>query len=81
MSKDVTITARIESDLDERLAKLAKAQGRSKSWVIEHALNSFVTSELAFIEAVEVGLRDMREGRVVSHEEVKARFHARFGKP
>jgi predicted transcriptional regulator len=81
MSKDVTITARIESDLDERLAKLAKAQGRSKSWVIEHALNSFVTSELAFIEAVEVGLRDMREGRVVPHEDAVARFLARFDKP
>jgi predicted transcriptional regulator len=30
--------------------------------------------ELAFIAAVEEGLRALDEGRVVSHEEVKARF-------
>jgi predicted transcriptional regulator len=30
---------------------------------------------LCFIAKVEEGLRDSREGRVISHDEVKARLH------
>lgn len=79
MQKDVTITARIESDLSDRLNRLASVQGRSKSWVVGKALKAYLDAELAFVEAVEDGLVDMHEGRTISHEEVVARFRSRFG--
>lgn len=79
MHKDVTITARIESELSERLTRLAAVQGRSKSWVVGKALRAYLDEELAFVEAVEEGLDDMRQGRTVAQQDVAARFRARFG--
>lgn len=78
MRKDVTITARIEADLSDRLSRLAAVQG-SKSWVVGKALKAYLDTELAFIEAVEDGLADMHEGRTIPHDEVVARFQPRFG--
>ncbi len=79
MQKDVTITARIDGELSERLARLSAMQGRSKSWVVGRALKSYLDAELAFAEAVEEGRTEMREGLTVPHQEVAARFKARFG--
>lgn len=42
-------------------------------------LKSYLDAELAFAEQVEEGRADVREGRTVSHDEVAARFKARFG--
>jgi predicted transcriptional regulator len=78
MRKDVTVTARIGRDLSERLARLSTIQGRSKSWVVGKALKSYLDSELAFVEAVEEGQADLREGRTVPHEDVAARIKTRF---
>ncbi len=80
MAKEATVTARIDAKLGRRLAKLAQATGRSKSWVINAALRAYVESELDFVEKVEAGLRSARAGRLIPQEEVKARFFARFGK-
>ena len=79
MHKDVTITARIDGELSERLARLSAMQGRSKSWVVGRALKSYLDAELAFAEAVEDDMADLREGRTVAHDEVAARFKSRFG--
>jgi predicted transcriptional regulator len=79
MNKDVTITARIESGLSDRLSRLAMVQGRSKSWVVGTALKAYLDTELAFAEAVEEGIEDMRQGRTVSHDAVLAGFRDRFG--
>jgi predicted transcriptional regulator len=79
MQKDVTITARIDGELSDRLARLSAMQGRSKSWVVGRALKSYLDAELAFAEAVGEGRADMRDGRTVPHDDVAARFKARFG--
>ena len=79
MHKDVTITARIDGELSDRLARLSAIHGRSKSWVVGKALESYLDAELAFVEAVEEGRADLREGRTVAHGDVAARFKARFG--
>jgi len=79
MNKDVTITARIESDLSDRLSRLAVIQGRSKSWVVGKALKAYLDTELAFAEAVGEGIEDMHQGRTVPHDAVLARFRERFG--
>jgi predicted transcriptional regulator len=78
MTKDVTITARIDEDLSTRLTQLASSQGRSKSWLIGRALESYLETELAFAAAVEEGRRDARAGRTSTHESVARRFKARF---
>jgi predicted transcriptional regulator len=80
MRKDATITARVEDDLARRLERLAAAQGRSKSWLVGRALESYLDAEFAFIEAVDAGRREMRAGRTLSHAQVVSRFKARFGR-
>jgi len=79
MQKDVTVTARIESGLSERLNRLAAIRGRSKSWVVGNALKAYLDAELAFVEAVEDGRADLDQGRTVAHADVVARFWSRYG--
>ena len=77
--KTVTIGARISEDLDRDLRKIAAATGRSKSWLVAHALSSYVASEKEFIDAVEEGIKAAEEGRLVDHEMVVAEVERRFG--
>ena len=53
--KSTTIAARVDADLDAELNRLAKATGRSKSWLINVALRSFVANDQQFLAAVEKG--------------------------
>lgn len=74
MSKSVTIAARVDSDLDGELERLAEATGRSKSWLINEALRSYVANEQQFLAAVEEGKEALRAGRVLDHATVVAAF-------
>jgi predicted transcriptional regulator len=75
--KTVTIGARISEELDRDLRKISAATGRSKSWLVAHALSSYVASEKEFVEAVEEGMRALEEGRTVPHEAVVAELERR----
>lgn len=78
MTKEVTVAARIDQQLDDRLRSLAEATGRSKSWHVAEALRGYVMAEQEFLEAVAEGQRAYAEGRVVTHEQVKKRFVRRL---
>ena len=81
MTKSITIAARVDADLDAGLSRLAEATGRSKSWLINEALRSFVANEQQFLAAVEEGKRALREGRVVDHATVVAAFKRVISSP
>jgi predicted transcriptional regulator len=74
MSKSVTLAARIDADLDAELSRIAATSGRSKSWLVNEALRSFVANEQQFLAAVEEGKQALREGRTVDHATVVAAF-------
>jgi predicted transcriptional regulator len=74
MAKSTTLTARVDAELDAELARLAKATGRTKSWLINEALRSYVGTEQEFRVAVEEGRLAFREGRTVDHDTVVAAF-------
>lgn len=80
MTKSVTIAARVDADLDGQLERLAEATGRSKSWLVNEALRSYVANERQFLAAVEEGKQAMRNGQVVDHATVVAAFE-RIVKP
>ena len=69
-TSSVTITARIPVRLAKRLEAYAKAAQRTRSWVIQDILDRYVDDELAFVEAVNVGLRELDAGLGIPHEEV-----------
>jgi RHH-type rel operon transcriptional repressor/antitoxin RelB len=74
LPKPITLSARIDADLDAGLSRLATATGRSKSWLINEALRSYVANEQQFLAAVEEGKQALREGRIIDHETVVTAF-------
>lgn len=75
MPKSITLAARVDADLDAELSRLATATGRSKSWLINEALRSYVANEQQFLAAVEEGKQALKEGRVIDHETVVTAFN------
>jgi predicted transcriptional regulator len=69
-AKTVTITARIPASLAKRLETYAKAAKRTRSWVVQDILDRYVDGEIAFVEAVNVGIRELDAGLGIPHEEV-----------
>ncbi len=74
MAKSVTIAARVDADLDSELERLASATGRSKSWLINEALRSYVANEQQFLAAIEDGKQALRDGKIVDHATVVEAF-------
>jgi predicted transcriptional regulator len=74
MGKSVTLAARVDEALDAELTKLVDKTGRSKSWLINEALRSYVANEQQFLAAVEEGKQALKEGRVIDHATVVAAF-------
>jgi predicted transcriptional regulator len=75
MSKSITLATRVDAALDAELTRLASATGRTKSWLINEALRSYVANEQQFLAAVEEGKRALRDGRVIDHDTVVAAFN------
>jgi RHH-type transcriptional regulator, rel operon repressor / antitoxin RelB len=74
MAKSVTIAARVDADLDSQVERLAAATGRSKSWLVNEALRSYIADEQRFLAAVEEGKQALRDGKTLDHETVVAAF-------
>jgi predicted transcriptional regulator len=70
MPDDVAIEARIPSELNEALTRLASARGKRKSTLVREALAAYVQSEQDFEAAVEEGRADARAGRLLDHADV-----------
>jgi predicted transcriptional regulator len=75
MTKSVTLTTRVDAELDAELVRLATVSGRTKSWLVNEALRSYVANEQQFFAAVEEGKEALREGRVLDHKTVVAAFN------
>lgn len=78
MPKTVTIGARINAMLDADVARLAVLLNRPKSWIIERALEAYVSAEKQFIEAVQEGIDAAEQGKIKPHEEVMKRIEAKI---
>jgi predicted transcriptional regulator len=76
-TKSVTITARLPQSLAKKVETYAKIAGRTRSWVVEDILDRYVDGEIAFVEAVNEGLRELDAGLSVPHEEVVRRWKAK----
>ena len=63
-------TIRIEDDILGRIDGLASTLSRSRSWVINQAIERFLDYEEWFIREVRDGLSDVDRGEVASDQEV-----------
>lgn len=80
MAKETTISTRVTEELVEKIDRLSEHLGRTRSWILNEALESYIASELEFIDAVQEGLQDLTQGQVVDHAEVVADWSRRRDK-
>ena len=73
-----TASVRMEEEKLARLDKLARITKRSRGWLINDAVDRYLSYEEWFIKAVEEGIQDADAGRVVSHEEVKREWEKKL---
>ena len=67
-------TIRIDDEMLGRVDGLAKALCRSKSWVINQAINRFLDYEEWYLKEVNDGLAEVERGEIATDEEVVAKF-------
>jgi predicted transcriptional regulator len=72
MADTVTLSFRVSAEKAERLAKLAKAMDRPRSWLLDRALDEYLDWEEYAVAEIQAGLKELDEGRFISHEKMVA---------
>lgn len=73
-STEKTISFRADASKIETLDSLAAAQDRPRTYLINEAINSYIELHAYQEGLVRKGLEEMRNGLVVSHEQVVKRI-------
>jgi predicted transcriptional regulator len=71
MSTLKTISFRIPSDTVESLDELAESMDRDRTYLLNEAVERYLELNEYHIKLIEKGLRAAKEGKLVSHEDVK----------
>ena len=74
MSREKTISFRAAAEKIDALDSLAAAQDRPRSYLINEAISNYIDLHAYHDALVRNGLKEMRNGRVVRHEEVVERL-------
>ncbi len=67
-------TVRIDDNVLGRLDNLAEALNRSRSWIINQAIEKFVDYEEWFAQEIQAGLSEVEQGKIATDEEVRSAF-------
>ena len=67
---DATFSVRIPDDLRQEVDALAKANRRSRSFLVKEALQAYVDEQKAYREAIEEAIKEADEGIFISGEAV-----------
>ena len=67
-------TIRIDDKMLGRVDGLAKALSRSRSWVINQAIDRFLDYEEWYIKEVKDGLAEVKRGEIAADKEAEAKF-------
>jgi len=66
-----TFTVRVEADVKERLERLAKSTGRSRSYLAAEAIAEYVDVNEWQVSGIRQAIASLDRGEVVSHDEVR----------
>lgn len=69
-----TTTIRIDNNILDRIDELAKSLSRSRSWVINKAIDQLLSYEEWFVQEVSNGLKEAEQGEFASNAEVASGF-------
>lgn len=70
------ISIRIDATAIDKLDTLARAQDRSRNWIVKEALQQYFDHQDWMVEAIKAGIRDADAGRTVPHDQVVADIDA-----
>ena len=70
-------SVRLDDETLARVGQMAEAMERPRAWLMAHAIKQYVEREEQFILAVEEGIKAADAGRLVDHEDVKAKWEAK----
>jgi predicted transcriptional regulator len=76
MGASTTLTVRLTAEVTQQLGHLAKTTHRAKSLLAAEAIAAYVAREADIVDRVENGLKDMRAGRLVPHDQAIAALEA-----
>lgn len=71
-TKSTTLSIRLKAETKKRLAKLAKASGRSSNFLIADAVESYVADQENMLAEVRRADREVASGHYIKHEDMKA---------
>jgi len=67
-------TIRMEDTVLDRVDSMAKSINRSRTWVINQAVEKFFNYEEWFVQEVQDGVNEVADGELISQGKVKQRF-------
>ena len=67
---DKTVSFRADSRKVEELDRLAEAQDRDRSYLLNEAIDYYLDLQQYHIQSIREGIRDADAGNLVPHEEV-----------
>ena len=71
-TRSATLSIRLKPEVKKRLARLAKASGRSSNFLISDAVESYVADQERLLAEIRQGDRQSKAGHYVQHEDMKA---------
>ncbi len=71
-TKTATFSIRLKPEIKKRIAKLAKASGRSSNFLISDAVKSYVADQERLLAEIRQGDRQVKSGHYLKHEDMKA---------
>ena len=76
-TKREQVSFKLETNTKRRLEALAAATRRTKTFVLEEAINHYLDLNEWQIKSIEEGLEDARAGRIITHETLLAKWERR----
>ncbi len=71
-TRSATLSIRLKPEVKKRLAKLAKASGRSSNFLISDAVESYVADQERILAETRQAERQVKSGHYIRQEEMKA---------
>ncbi len=71
-TRSSTLSIRLRPEVKKRLAKLAKASGRSSNFLVSDAVESYLADQERLLAEVRQSGRQISSGHYVRHQDMKA---------
>ena len=68
----VATSIRLPEELHEKIAALAQATGRNKSWLFTEAISRYIDEEAWQLQAIDEGMQSAESEPLTPHDEVVA---------